>query len=348
MMEEQWKDIVGYEGLYEVSNLGNVKTLGRVTIDSLGRIRKWEGRLMKQTNNGGYRQVNLTGYDGKAQRRLVHILVAEAFLERKQGDDCVNHIDGNKSNNKVTNLEWCSYADNNKHARETGLAIDNLEVVCLDSNDNFIGVYYSINDASNKVFNGEHRNEIWKRCANITNKLLDGYKFIYAKDYDFEDTIYFAKTREDARIPSREYPSAGFDVYACFEEDYVVILPNEIKLIPTGIASAFADDWVAILKERGSTGTKGMATRCGVIDSDFRGEWFVPISNVNNVPIIICKDNVELPLMFKNAIVYPYRKAICQMILLEVKYKEVVEIKNDELQIFTTDRGSGCLGSSNK
>ena len=55
MMEEQWKDIVGYEGLYEVSNLGNVKTLGRVTIDSLGRTRKWEGRLMKQTNKGVYR-----------------------------------------------------------------------------------------------------------------------------------------------------------------------------------------------------------------------------------------------------------------------------------------------------
>lgn len=163
-----------------------------------------------------------------------------------------------------------------------------------------------------------------------------------------DDELIFAKVKEGAIIPSKRDEDGAYDLYACFEEDYMVILPNEIKLIPTGIASAFADDWVAILKERGSTGTKGMATRCGVIDSDFRGEWFVPISNVNNVPIIICKDNVELPLMFKNAIVYPYRKAICQMILLEVKYKEVVEVKNDELQIFTTDRGSGCLGSSNK
>ena len=347
-LKEEWRDVVGYEGLYEVSNLGNVKTLGRVVVDSLGRTRTFQGRLMKQTNSCGYKQVSLTDYNGESKRKSVHILVAEAFLCRGENDDCVNHKDGVKHNNKVTNLEWCSYAYNNVHAREHGLTHDNYEVICFNEDGDFVGIYYSISDASNKVFNGKHRNEIWKRCANITNKLLDGYKFMYAKDYDFDGAVCFAKTKQEARIPSRNYPSAGFDVYACFDEDYVVILPNEIKMIPTGIASAFAEDWVAILKERGSTGTKGMAVRCGVVDSDYRGEWFVPISNVNNVPIVIVKDSVKLPLMLKDAIIYPYTKAIAQFIMLHTPKMNTYEVDFETLKTFESERGTGCLGSSGK
>ena len=164
-----------------------------------------------------------------------------------------------------------------------------------------------------------------------------------------DNDLYFAKVKPNAIIPSRSFPSAGYDVYACFEEDYMVILPNETKLIPTGIASAFSSDYVAILKERGSTGSKGMGERAGVVDADYRGEWFACISNHNNVAIVILKDNVELPLIYKNAIIYPYNKAICQALLIPVPQFTEHEISFEDLKNnFITERGSGCLGSSKK
>ena len=61
-------------------------------------------------------------------------------------------------------------------------------------------------------------------------------------------TIYFAKVKEDAIIPSKREEDGAFDIYACFEEDFMIIAPHETKLIPTGIASAFSSDYVAILK----------------------------------------------------------------------------------------------------
>lgn len=77
--------------------------------------------------------------------------------------------------------------------------------------------------------------------------------------------IYFAKVKEQAIIPTKREEDGAFDIYACFEEDYMIIEPHETKMIPTGLASAFSADYVAILKERGSNGSKGIGQRAGVI-----------------------------------------------------------------------------------
>lgn len=167
-----------------------------------------------------------------------------------------------------------------------------------------------------------------------------------------ENTILFAKVNSKAIIPSKEEENGGYDIYACFEEDFMLIQPHEIKMIPTGIASAFDSKYVMILKERGSSGTKGMATRCGVIDSGYRGEWFVPINNTTNKNIIISKLSEE---ELKNqgvdtssSIVYPYTKGICQAILVPVPKVEVREIPLDKLKGIKSQRGEGALGSSGK
>ena len=97
-----------------------------------------------------------------------------------------------------------------------------------------------------------------------------------------DNDLYFAKVNPNAIIPSKRDEDGGYDVYACFDEDYMVIQPHETKLIPSGIATAFSPKWVAIIKERGSNGSKGIAQRCGVIDSGYRNEWFVPLSNTND------------------------------------------------------------------
>ena len=167
-----------------------------------------------------------------------------------------------------------------------------------------------------------------------------------------ENTILFAKVNSKAIIPSKEEENGGYDIYACFEEDFMLIQPHEIKMIPTGIASAFDSKYVMILKERGSSGTKGMATRCGVIDSGYRGEWFVPINNTTNKNIIISKLSEE---ELKNqgvdtssSIVYPYTKGICQAILVPVPKVEVREVPLDKLKGIKSQRGEGVLGSSGK
>jgi len=158
--------------------------------------------------------------------------------------------------------------------------------------------------------------------------------------------LYFAKVKEAGMIPSKREEDGAFDIYACFEDDYIQIQPHETKLIPTGIASAFSNDYVALLRERGSTGTKGIGQRAGVIDSGYRGEWFVPLTNHNEKSLVIAKK--EATNDFKDMIVYPYEKAIAQCIMVEVPKLAVKEISLEALQAIESERGTGALGSSGK
>lgn len=131
-MTEIWKDIVGYEGLYQVSNLGRVKSLPR--FDRKGRFHS--EKIKSQVNNGnGYMIVNLK-HNGKQQMRTVHRLVAEHFISNDLELPEVNHIDGNKSNNIVTNLEWCTRSENVKHAVDNGLHTEfgQRKVLCVELN----------------------------------------------------------------------------------------------------------------------------------------------------------------------------------------------------------------------
>lgn len=346
-----WKDVVGYEGLYEVNNYGIVKSLGRVVFDSIGRTRHFPGKIMKTyIAKNGYKKLRLTDEFGYGNEHTLHRIVAEAFIPNPENKEFVNHIDGDKTNNNVNNLEWSTCGENNAHAYDEGLRSDNKEVIQLTENNEFVAIHKSLRNAADNVFNGLKRNEIWSMCIGKRDKPINGYKFIYAQDYNFDGIIFFAKVHPKAKIPSRSYPSAGYDVYACFDEDYVIIPSHTTVMIPSGIASAFSPDFVVILKERGSTGTKGMAQRSGVVDADYRGQWFVPINNTNDKDIVIAKDNIQLPLRYKdnNAIVYPYRKAICQALILQVPNQQVKEIVYGELQKFETERGMGALGSSGK
>ena len=165
-----------------------------------------------------------------------------------------------------------------------------------------------------------------------------------------ETKIYFAKVKEGAIIPSKSDEDMGFDIRACFEEEQIMILQGEIKLIPTGIMSACSEDYGFILKERGSTGTKGMSQRCGVIDSGYRGEWFVPINNTSTKAIIITKNVEATQSHYAEGIVtiYPYTKAICQALLLPVPRTEVIQLTMTEIKRIKSNRGDKCLGSSNK
>ncbi len=158
--------------------------------------------------------------------------------------------------------------------------------------------------------------------------------------------LFFARVKPEGKIPSKRDEDAAFDIYACFEEDYMKIEPHETVMVPTGIASAFSDDYVAVIKERGSTGSKGIGQRAGVIDSGYRGEWFIAVTNHNVKPIYILKN--EAASIEEDAIIYPYTKAIAQCMMLIVPKLNVSEISYEELTAFKSERGTGKCGSSEK
>lgn len=113
---ELWKNIKGYEGLYQVSNMGRVKSLERTSIDKRGHKHHTKERILKsRPNHKGYLRLTLHNDSGKKKSFFVHRLVCEAFHENTENKPFVNHIDENKTNNIANNLEWCTYAENNNH-----------------------------------------------------------------------------------------------------------------------------------------------------------------------------------------------------------------------------------------
>lgn len=123
MKTEKWKAIKGYKGMYEVSNLGNIRSLDR-TVRGRNNVRqriKGVVLKLKPSRNTGYIQVNLYK-KGKGGTKLVHRLVCEAFHgPAPRGKEYVNHLDGDKTNNRADNLQWSSCSENNKHAFSIGL-----------------------------------------------------------------------------------------------------------------------------------------------------------------------------------------------------------------------------------
>lgn len=136
MVEEIWKDIPGYEGIYQVSNLGNVKSLQMYATG--GYIRR--DKLLKPCNNGnGYFSVFLRK-NGKKHAKYIHRLVGEAFIDNPNKFRCINHKDENKSNNRVENLEWCTHKYNNNYGshREKLSKSKRIKVNQYDLDGNFI------------------------------------------------------------------------------------------------------------------------------------------------------------------------------------------------------------------
>lgn len=165
-------------------------------------------------------------------------------------------------------------------------------------------------------------------------------------------TIFFSRLHSNAILPSKRSEDAGYDIYPCFDEDYILIPPHKTISIPTGIASCFSRDYYIQLVERGSTGIKGIAQRCGVIDSGYRGEWFVPITNTNDISLYIIKSKFlsseDVQEKTAEYIIYPAEKAICQAVVLPVPLTQIKEITYENLLKFESKRASGKLGSSLK
>lgn len=172
---EIWKDIPGYEGLYQVSNLGNIKSLDRYVF-GIYKDRFIRGKIKKLTiNKKGYLKITLFK-NGKGNTREVHRIIAEAFIPNIENKSQVNHIDGNKQNNNVENLEWVTPRENNIHSIEV-LEHCKKAVIQFDLNGKFVNGYMSIKEAAEK--NNLKPCSI-SNCINGRKKTAGGYEWVLA------------------------------------------------------------------------------------------------------------------------------------------------------------------------
>lgn len=185
---EIWKDIKGWEGYYQVSNLGNVRSLDRAITQSNGKVVVWKGRLLRQRKNElGYKFVGLRK-DYKRKTMRVHRLVAMAFIPNPNNLPQINHKDVNPSNNRVDNLEWCSQLYNNMY--------DNANIKRgISRKENYTGTPVLMFSKDGKLlrkfdglryaeeFVGCGRTGHISDCANGKRKTAYGYIWRYESQY---------------------------------------------------------------------------------------------------------------------------------------------------------------------
>lgn len=194
---EIWKDIVGYEGLYQVSNLGNVMSLEKYIGNKKGAIQYRPPKVLKQYKNKfGYMRVYLTKNSIK-KMYAVHRLVAIAFIDNPENKPCVNHIDNNRENNHLDNLEWCTYKENNNWAKKQGRRVFTEEwkrkisatrkkkpVIGTDDMENHI--YFP---TVRSVVAGGFDPKAVIKCCKGKQKTHKGYKWIYFTEADKESEV---------------------------------------------------------------------------------------------------------------------------------------------------------------
>lgn len=172
--------------------------------------------------------------------------------------------------------------------------------------------------------------------------------------------LFWYKTNDLGIIPSKRPEDAGFDIYSCI--DSYLLMPGEKHLFPTGIAAAAEPGWWLLAFDRGSTGSKGIHTHCGIIDNGYRGEIFICLCNDNSYPVKFCRDTMKIeynhmdfyydrdgkeqigPILY-----YPLSKAIAQIIPIPQPQVESTEATEEEWEAMSnTERGDSKLGASGK
>lgn len=178
-MKEIWRDIKGYEGLYQVSNLGKVKSLEKIQIfPNGGKVVREEKILKTNKTYNGYLNVRL--YKNKKVKGFgVHRLVAQEFIDNPKNLPQVNHINCNKTDNKINNLEWCDASYNQNHAIKSG-RVKVHKVIQYDLNKNFIKEWDSIKEIA-KYYNKSYSSII--SCCLGETKTSNNFIWRYKEEY---------------------------------------------------------------------------------------------------------------------------------------------------------------------
>ena len=173
-MKEIWRNIEGYKGLYKVSNLGRIKSYPRN-----GTIK--QERILKQTiDNNGYLIVGLHK-NNKAKKVCVHWLVANAFIPKEKEHEVINHVDGDKSNNKLSNLERCTQSHNIKESYRLGLETppNEKKILQYDLEGNFIKEWKSGSEAGRQLNIGQSN---ISACCRGLRKQANGFVWKFKEE----------------------------------------------------------------------------------------------------------------------------------------------------------------------
>ena len=163
--------------------------------------------------------------------------------------------------------------------------------------------------------------------------------------------IYWDRLNDNAKVPNKRDEDAGFDIYTTDGE--CVLKPGETKFFGTGLRSAFPKEYWVEIKERGSTGAVGLSVRSGVIDSGYRGEWKIMLTNVNNYPVefsnSVDKTTYVYSKLFKKKVkkvIYPLSKAIAQAVVIPLPKTSCRPWNEEEIE--SSVRGESGWGASGK
>ena len=182
LMEEEWRDVVGFEDSYEVSNLGKVRSKARTIIYENGKVVHRKSRVKKPTIDGNsYPRVGLQ-VRGKLTMKMIHRLVAEAFIPNPKNLPIVNHKDEDKTNSNASNLEWC---DNSYNVSYSNKGIDRKSTKASNSGIvlklTLLGVevarYNGLTEACR--VNGYSRGKLDKIVNSTTSRVYDGFIWVY-------------------------------------------------------------------------------------------------------------------------------------------------------------------------
>lgn len=168
--------------------------------------------------------------------------------------------------------------------------------------------------------------------------------------------LLWKRLNSEATIPTKRDEDIGYDIYGVYKEGIdLEIPPHHTQMIPTGLVVAICNEdntlnfnYGLIAKDRGSTGSVGLHTYCGVIDAGYRGEIFIAIHNSNEYPVYIT-DRLNKVYVTDDALFYPKTKAITQLMVVEnIKTKSIEVDEATFAALANTERGTGKLGSSQK
>lgn len=190
-IEEVWKPVKGYEGIYEVSNIGRVKSCERIVTRSNGRKINFPEKIMKPSiNHKGYEVIDLRK-NGKRECGFVHRLVGKAFIENPNNKKQINHKNGVKRDNNVDNLEWVTNKENVIHAYKNNLnnnrnAIESRKrkVDQFTLENELIKTYNSIEEAT-KVTKINNISAVCRGCRNKAG----GFKWRYSTDFGGDSNV---------------------------------------------------------------------------------------------------------------------------------------------------------------
>lgn len=324
--EEIWKPIPGYEGIYDASNLGRIRsTPGKTTSNAKFPLRVWKTRVLKpkQPKNkkrGDYR-VSLWK-DGVERYFLVSRLVAMAWHGVPDNGMTVNHINGDWLDNRESNLEWCTLADNVKFGFENGQFDSFQRKVKLISDEGKLYSFRSLSQASQFLGrNDGYISNALKKRNRITDTDGREYSIVFLKGQTMK-----VKLLCGACLPTRSHPDdAGIDLYA--RED-TVILPHSGSSFDTGVCLELPPRTFGKIESRSGLNVKHSIVSCGgVIDSNYRGSIVVKLYNLSDKP-----HHINAGDRIAQLIVQPY---------IYVDREEV-----DELTY--TDRGEDGIGSTGR